>query len=222
MISIPIRARLRALATLGGAAALAVMLGLGGCGGEAEVGRPWEVTRLPQGGTEVLGLRPGQSRMTEALARFGKRVDAALFNTAGEEPVVEAYYSSVNAAGITGRLILTLSLPEHVMEGLQERSPEVDRLRTGTMRYTLNIEDSEMLLGAPIRAVTFVPSVRLDEEVIQARFGEPAERMRTEAGESHLLYPEMGLDIVLPLRGKPLLQYVHPQDFGWLRAQIPA
>ena len=209
----------RRLATAGLAGLILLTGACGGGGADDPLGRPWEVTQLPGGGIEVLGLRPGESRMAEALALLGPRVEAALFTAPGDGAVVEAYYSSVNAGGITGRLVLTLDLPEAVLEGLRARSPDVKRTRTGAIRYTLSMDDSELLLGAPIRAVTFVPSVDLKEEVVRARFGTPAERVETAAGEVHLLYPELGLDVLIARGGRTLLQYGHPEDFDWLRRE---
>ena len=41
-------------------------------------------------------------------------------------------------------------------------------------------------------------------------------------GAEHLLYPELGLDLILNPEGKEILQYVAPRDFRRLQAPLLA
>lgn len=196
---------------------LAVALGLAaaGCGGAPGdgPGRPWEIERLADGGTRVMGLQPGRSTMGEALALFGPKVEAGLFQSADGDLALESYYSSVDLKGITGKLILNLAVAGPRLEEMRRGSQEVERLRTGTLRYRLSAALSDELLGATVTAVTFVPATDLEEAVIIARFGEPAERRVDAAGVIHLLYPGDGLEVLVREDGRELFQYTHPTDF---------
>jgi len=94
------------------------------------------------------------------------------------------------------------------------------RRKAGTHRLLLDEGDLPTARRAAVRAITFMPTFDLDEEITRARFGLPAEVLPVSAQEQHLLYPETGLDIVLNADGKDVLQYLSPEDFDTHRAQL--
>ena len=74
----------------------------------------------------------------------------------------------------------------------------------------------------PVRAFSVIPTVNLDETTIIQRFGEPGERIVLSEKRTHLLYPKLGLDVMVDKGGKELLQYVAPQHFSRLREPLQA
>lgn len=68
----------------------------------------------------------------------------------------------------------------------------------------------------------FLPAARFDEATAVERFGPAPERLTTQDGTVHLLYPEQGVVIALDPqeRAKPVLQYVAPSAFDRLRAPL--
>ncbi len=178
---------------------------------------PWNIERLPDGATRIFRLVPGRSTLADALARFGKRVEAALFQQPGGELSLEAYYGSVSVGGLAGRMVLLLRVPRDELLGLREHSPKGRRLETGNARFEINPADGDRLLTAVIRGITYIPSVNLDEDLLVKRFGAPAERQASADGIVHLLYPDRGLEITVDPHGKEMLLYVDPRDFDWVR-----
>ena len=78
-------------------------------------------------------------------------------------------------------------------------------------------DDAARLRELPISSLTYMPSIRLEEEIFVKRFGQPGQRIREkESGAVHWLYPQNGLDITLGGKEKPVLQYVPPRDFDRL------
>jgi hypothetical protein len=73
-------------------------------------------------------------------------------------------------------------------------------MQSTTRRATLAPADEAAALAAPIRGLAFIPSAQLDEAVILERFGQPAERIRVNEHQEHLLYPAKGLDLVSTAR----------------------
>ncbi|MDZ7751637.1 MAG: hypothetical protein U5S82_08240 [Gammaproteobacteria bacterium] len=197
---------------------------LAGCGGGPEEAPPWEVERLADGGIEALGLRPGESTMGEALARFGRRVEAALFESRDGELTVEAHYGSVRVAAIAGRLFLSLDLEPGTLEALKQASPNHMPQPSGGRRHELDAAFGDVLLDETIRVVSFAPQATVTEETLAARFGEPAERVTAADDSRHLLYPALGTDVLVEPEGNVIIQYVHPRDFDWLRRRqdLPA
>ncbi|MEZ5574136.1 MAG: hypothetical protein R3F44_00250 [Candidatus Competibacteraceae bacterium] len=61
-------------------------------------------------------------------------------------------------------------------------------------------------------AITFLPVVKFDADLVRKRFGEPAERLPVQDG-MHWLYLSLGLDLVARRQWRALLQYVPPATF---------
>jgi len=191
-----------------------------GKGRRTPQGRPWQVQVLADGSTQVFGLVPGRSTLAEAIAVFGERLEVALFQSPDGTLTAEAYYREVRTGGLTGRLILILSLERPVLEGLRTHSPRHERTRTGNLRYQVGLDDARVLEGARIRGITFVPTADLDEDIVRARFGTPEETLSIGEDGVHWLYASRGLAITISHQGKEFLRYVHPEDLGWLRSNL--
>ena len=72
----------------------------------------------------------------------------------------------------------------------------------------------------PVRGITFSPSLDLDADIIQSRFGTPESVVEINTQQAHWLYPDRGLDVVLDAKGKELLQYLAPREFAAYRAGL--
>ena len=185
-------------------------------------GLPWQIETLPGGEAQVFGLTLGKSTLADARARFGTEMQLAVIAEPGEDGNVEGYYESVTAGFVAGKLIVTAELSPELIAGMRERAPKTQYMQSTTRRATLAPADEAAALAAPIRGLAFIPGAQLDEAVILERFGQPAERIRVNAHQEHLLYPAKGLDLVLDSKGRELLQYVAPARFEALRAPLLA
>ena len=185
-------------------------------------GLPWQIETLPGGEAQVFGLTLGKSTLADARARFGPEMQLAVIAEPGEDGNVEGYYESVTAGFVAGKLIVTAELSPELIAGMRERAPKTQYMQSTTRRATLAPADEAAALAAPIRGLAFIPGAQLDEAVILERFGQPAERIRVNAHQEHLLYPGKGLDLVLDSKGRELLQYVAPARFEALRAPLLA
>lgn len=183
-------------------------------------GLPWQVERLPEGGSRVFGLELGVSTLAEARQRFGPDMQLAIVAAPGQPGSLEAFYDAFRAGFVTGKIILTANADGDVIAGMRERAAKSEYMESTTRRFTLAPDDAEQAQAIPIRAITFIPSLNLDEEMIVQRFGPPAERIRSAEHMEHFLYPELGLDLALDAKAKEVLQYVAPRDFARLRAPL--
>lgn len=189
-------------------------------GPSAAAGLPWQVERLPHGGTRALGLEPGRSRLQEAALLFGPDYELALFEDSGASLSLEAYYHRVVTSGLTAKLILTLEAEAGELEAYRADSPRRRPQEGGGARYALSKEAFRAAPSRVISGLSYIPSANLEPETLRARFGPPA--IRLEEGDSlvHWLYPELGVDILIDANGRELIQYVHPSAFERLRAPI--
>lgn len=185
-------------------------------------GLPWQIEVLPDGGSKVFGLTIGSSTLSDARARLGNDMEVGVVAAPGERGALEAYYASAAMGFVTGKLILTADLSDDVVAAMRERAVKTEYMESATRRSTLHPDDRALADRTPIRAISFIPSVDLDEAMVLQRFGVPGERIRSSEQAEHLLYPEKGLDVILDSKGKEVLQYVAPRHFARLRAPLIA
>ena len=179
-------------------------------------GLPWQIDILPGGDTRVFGITPGRTTFAEAIVQLGDDMSLAIISAPHEAGALEAYYSHHSSGPITGKLILVMDIAPAVLSAMQERAFQDG----GTRRYRLHPDDLPVAYRAPVRVINFMPSFNLDEEIAQARFGTPAEIIRIDAQQKHLLYPDKGLDLILSTDGKEVLQYLSPGGFSAHRARL--
>lgn len=176
-------------------------------------GLPWQIEILPDGSTQVFGLRIGESRLSDALGILGDDMQLAIIAASDEVGSLEMYYGHFKAGVIFGKLILSTKATEKNLKNWRENTIRSEYVATGrAKKYSLSVDDLTQALDEVITGFIFIPSVNLDEEIILTRFGEPVERVELD-GATHFLYPEKGLDIALHDDAKEVLQYVLPNDF---------
>lgn len=184
---------------------------------------PWQVTVQPDGSSEALGLKLGTGTLADARQRFGLDMQIAIIAAPGEDGALEAFVDPAQAGFIAGKLVITAALPASAgatLRSLRERALKSEFMESTTRKYTLRTEDEALALQARIVALSFIPQASLDADIILARFGTPAARLRSNERQEHFLYPDKGLDVILDTEGKELLQYVAPRDFERLRAPL--
>ena len=185
-------------------------------------GLPWQIEIQPDGASRVFGLTLGRSTLADARARFALEPQVAVVAARDEAGSLEAYFESVMAGFVTGKVVLTLELSTDAVDRMRARAVKTEYMESTTRKSTLGAEDRQLADRTPIRSIAFIPSSHLDEATILQRFGTPAERLRGGEHIEHFLYPAKGLDVVLDAKGKELLQYVAPRDFARLREPLAA
>jgi hypothetical protein len=66
-----------------------------------------------------------------------------------------------------------------------------------TRKITLHPDDVAAADQMPVKAISVIPTVNLDEATVIQRFGQPGERVEISEKRVHLLYPQQGLDVVV-------------------------
>jgi len=184
---------------------------------EPVTGLPWQIDSLPNGDTRVFGIVPGRTTLGEAIELLGDdEMDLAIIAAPHETGTLEAYYSHYSAGPITGKLFLILDIAPDILSPMRKRAFQDG----GTRRYHLHPDDLPTAYRAPVSVMNFIPSFNLDGEIAQTRFGTPAEIIQIDAQQEHWLYPDKGLDLILNVDNKDVLQYLSPGQFSAHRAQL--
>jgi len=180
---------------------------------------PWHIEHTTSNQTRVFGLTLGQSNTNDAEHRFRESAKPSLFKSPDGKLVAEVFFEQVDMAGLRSRIVLTVAVPEAEMQGMYERGLRMSGTGSGK-KITLAPDDVAHLRTLPISSLTYMPGIRIEEEIILHRFGQPSQKIREkDSGAVHWLYPEKGLDITLG-SDKPLMQYVAPAEFELLRQPL--
>jgi len=202
---------------------VAIMLFPGSRDDEGPPKLPWNVTLDDLGRVRVLGLTLGQSTLADLQTMLAEEGEINLFSPAAGHPSVESYFEQIDLNGLRADLVVTLDAPQETLAAMYDHGLRVSRLPSGSQRVKLDPADVAVLRQAPIRHLTYLPQARLDEALLERRFGAPAERItEPESGIVHWIYPDRGIDLARDPKGKVVIQYVNPRDLPGLVATLKA
>jgi len=183
---------------------------------------PWNIEPQPNGSTRVMGVTLGSTPLNVARETFGPDMDVAIVTAPNESGSIEAYVATAKAGYITGKLVFVLDASQEMVAGMRERARKTEYMESTTRKATPSAADLATIMTLPVRSMAFIPTINLDPNAIGERFGEPSERIHANEHQTHLLYPDKGLDVIVDSKGKELLQYVAPKDFATLTAPLRA
>ena len=174
---------------------------------------PWLIGVNQDGSSTVFGLTLGKSSVADARNLLKKEGEATLFMEPDGKLTIEVFFQRVFLSSLKADMVMTAELTQQEMQPMYDHGTRVSKLGSGEQKVTLRPEDIDMVAAAPIRHLTYLPVADLDPELIESRFGTPAQRIAEKSGASHWLYPEQGLDIAVDPERKEVFQYVAPKDF---------
>ncbi len=193
---------------------------------------PWVVNVLDSQRSEVLGLQLVSATATgegttleQASAAWPQEVlEIAVVQSPAGTRTLEAFLASVSLNGLQGKLVFTAAAPAQTLQAWADRAVRSDPQESGARRLSLTAPDAQQARRHRIDGIVFLPSARLDEDVLVQRLGPPAERLAEALPPQapsdmppvvHLMYPDKGLAVAVDGRGKNrvVLQYVPPADF---------
>lgn len=186
-------------------------------------GLPWQIERRADGSSQVFGLDLGHGTLQQVATRWPDQgLQLALVRDPQGSFTLEGYLESIRAGFVQGKLVLTGAADTATLQGWAERATHREPQPSGTWRLTLAAQDQAAALAAPLTGLVFLPAARFDEATAVERFGTASERLTTQDGTVHLLYPEQGVVVAIDPqnKAKPVLQYVAPSAFERLRAPL--
>lgn len=182
---------------------------------------PWQIETDGQGGSKVFfGLQPGVSTLGEAGHLLCDEMEVAIIAEPNEAGTLEGYCAQAQLGFVQAKVIVTADLSAERIAAMRERALRAKNMESATRRIVLHPDDLAAAEQLPIKAISVIPAVNIDEATVIQRFGQPAERLAFSEERVHLLYPQKGLDVLVDGKGKELLQYVAPSHFASLREPL--
>ena len=183
---------------------------------------PWQITTTDDGSSKVFGVELESTSFSDAALALGYDREIAVIIDQQDNAKLEMYFTHFRAGPLQGKLVVTASSEPTLLRQLAENALESEYLGTGSRKFTLSATPPELAANLPVKTLTFIPTAQLDREVVETRFGTPAEVITVDDNSVHMLYPKLGLDVVINKEGKETLQYVAPRSFEQLSRGLAA
>lgn len=170
---------------------------------------PWEITLMTDGQISVFDIHLGTTNYRQAQQSLGLYGQTAIFSQQGKMSSVEAFFNGINLGGLSAKLVLNLVVEPPQIEIMKSRAAEARIQPSGAHRYLLSNQDNAALIYASVSAITYIPSIRLTEEMILHRFGHTDSVMQDPNNINTMIwhYPALGLTIYLNDTKKTIMQY---------------
>lgn len=178
---------------------------------------PWHIEHPTPDTVRVFDLTLGKNTPADAEQRFGDEAQPSLFKAPDGRFIMEMYFEELHLAGLKSKIVLTVGIPDTEIQGIFERGERMASTG-GNKRITLSSPDVMKVREMPIVGITYMPNVRVEDDVLLKRFGQPAQRVKeNKTGVEHWLYPQHGLDLALGKGSeRPVMQYVQIPAFAKL------
>jgi hypothetical protein len=176
---------------------------------QAPAPMPWDVTIMADGNSKVFGIHLGTTTYHQAQESFHEYGKTAIFTERDKASSVEAFFNSIHLGGLSAKVVLNLTVPELTINRMLSRAAEARLQPSGAHRYELNNIDNAELINATINAITYIPSIRLNPDMIRYRFSEPdfIEQDTNIEGTEIWHYSTIALTIRINDKEKTILQY---------------
>ncbi|VAX13153.1 hypothetical protein MNBD_GAMMA24-2554 [hydrothermal vent metagenome] len=175
---------------------------------------PWQIETTTDGSIRVFGLQLERSSINDAIQRFDENAEVSMFVSPTNKRVIEVYFNNTRLAGLNAKVVLSVAMKKAEIDAIYNHGTRISTLGDGSHKVTLSHDDLLQVKESPIAMITYLPKTKLNADLLLARFGEPARRIReTKSKTIHWLYPSRGLDIAQDQNGRTVIQYLPPREF---------
>ena len=175
---------------------------------------PWIIQTDEQGGSRVFGLAIGKATVKQAQETFNDEAEFAVFIDQDEQLSLEAFFNYTNIAGLQARMTLTLIADKQEIADLAEQSIEKKAQPSNSYKLKLPTDLHPTLFEYAFNSITYQPKIKIEKDILMARFGKPENIERTGEHTYQWRYPKKGLLITVSDEEKPVFIYVRPDQFS--------
>ncbi len=182
----------------------------------------WDAHINAQGRLNVLDVVLGETTLKQAEAILLTQSERALFLELNEgKPQNESIEAFFPTSPDRVQMIIELTAPDELLQRIKARALKTIVFPSGSAKMTIAPEDMFDVESLTTKSITYIPNTALDIALVTKHYGQAEQQIHDNDNSLHLLYPALGLDVVLPQKGKPLLQFVPPEQFERLLLRLP-
>ena len=174
---------------------------------------PWIIKTDKQGDSSVFGLAIERATVSEAQRLFKIEPKFGIFLDNNGNRSLEAFFNNTYLAGLQARITLTLDASEQQLDTYAAQS--IDKKPQPSNSYMLVLPDelTTQLLNHTFTSITYQPKIKIEHDILRARFGSPTRVDRIDEDTRQWHYPEKGLLMTLVTDEKPVFHYVRPASY---------
>jgi len=163
------------------------------------------------GKLHVLGLTIGETTLRQAETILKSRSDIALYIYPQQHPRagmrLEAFFPAI---ADHSKVILQLDADPTLLRELETRATVPHLYPNEVARMNLAASDQHTVRIQVVKSLTLIPSIALDEDTLNARFGTPGDVTQLENGGVAINYPDVGLHVSTDAEGSARLRFANP------------
>jgi len=168
------------------------------------------------GKLHVMGIVLGQSTLRDAEVALRSRSQSAIYlheektadNKKSFRLSLEAYFPSI---ADHSKVILVLNVDKPLLIKMSERGTPPRVYPNGVVRINPSNEDILAVQKMTVKELRMLPSVQLNQAMLEGRFGKADSIKKSDDGSTRYLYPTIGLDALIKPEEKDILSFSTPR-----------
>lgn len=187
----------------------------------ATASRVWGAHINERGKLDVLGVVLGETTLKQAETVLHTQSERALFLELKEgKPRKETLEAFFPTSPDRAKIIIELDASPELLEQIKQHAYNPMAFPSGNAKLEIAPEHNADVEAQLVKSFTYIPPISLTTEMVEQHFGKSERQITDSDGNHHLLYPALGLDVVIAREGNPLLQFVPPSDFERLNGLL--
>ncbi len=176
--------------------------------------RIWDAKVNEQGRLNVLGVVLGETTLKQAETVLYTRSERALFVALKEgQPPKETLEAFFPTSPDRAKIVIELDASPALMARIKSNAYSPMAFPSGNAKLEIAPEHNAEIDNQVAKSLTYIPPLDLTPEMVEQHFGKTTQQIVDTDGNIHLLYPALGLDVLIAREGNPLLQFVPPAEF---------
>jgi len=181
----------------------------------------WDAHVSKEGRLNVLGVELGVTTLKQAEELLHTQSERALFVSLKEgQPQKETLEAFFPTSPDRAKIIIELDAAPELLERIKGNAYNPTAYPSGNAKLEIAPEHNADVEAQIVKSLTYIPPLNLTTEMVEKHFGKSEQQITDSDGNTHLLFPALGLDAILPKEGNPLFQFVPPGDFERLMSLI--
>ncbi len=137
---------------------------------------PWQIETTENNSIRVMGITLRQTRLQQVVDLYGEPPEVSLFEDTDGSRQLEAFFQTLDLNGLRARMVLVLLADDITLQRLYDQGARIQNVESGGKRISLNKTDLALAFQLPVRAISYLPKTDLPEDILEQRFGQPAEK----------------------------------------------
>lgn len=176
---------------------------------------PWMIQSDSTGVTEVFGIHPGETTLSEFAKHFQELADVRLFQKPDNSLLLEAYLGKTKIGKFDARLVAELDAPDALLESILASATGRKPTPNNYWQYSLNDAQLTQALGLRVWRFMYIPIANYEQKQIEF-FGEPDSIKKVTDTAEYRYYSSKGVVVLWDKEGKETFYYTSPKEFSRL------